>query len=490
MLLEALKHPIQLLSDAKGIYGVGSVASSDYHGPYGKTEIILRPDKFSGHYLHPAALQMIFGGLRHGMFSHMAEERLRGEIHQEMLRRNGLHWPPDDAWWSNDAKQQARNRQIYHGLRRRSMAVINKLIHEALGAAAEPNALALARRFRLRDRYNIYRWNAASPRALQLTDAFPALGLAIVGNYPGRNVKLAEDANRMVENGVRMRDVADLMGVPMAFRAVKPGAAHLALTVFDAFEDPRLIDAHMPKSLPKMKLWLLCINLAHNVGPDFVQWTTRHADEIDGSADEVVRFLEDTKDWVLASYRASVPPHIWRAISGLRQNSSQGEKFINRQFTADMSLATVTKLNADWHEAVAANMTGPDCVFPDPWCPGGIHGGFDIVPVTTSADLYLEGRLMHHCVGTYGDDVRSGRCYIFSVRKDQAPIATLELVRGSTGVTIGQIRGPCNKQPEKVVLRAANSWFRAQKVAMPELTKITPELTLSHIFDDDGNLHF
>ena len=36
-----------------------------------------------------------------------------------------------------------------------------------------------------------------------------------------------------------------MMGVPMAFRRVEPGAADLALAVVDAFEDPRLIDAHM-----------------------------------------------------------------------------------------------------------------------------------------------------------------------------------------------------------------------------------------------------
>jgi len=71
---------------------------------------------------------MIVGGFRHGMFSHMAEERLRQAIHWEMLRRKGLNWPPDDLrWWSKDPEQQARNRQIYHGLRLSSLAVINRL---------------------------------------------------------------------------------------------------------------------------------------------------------------------------------------------------------------------------------------------------------------------------------------------------------------------------------------------------------------------------
>ena len=152
-----------------------------------------------------------------------------------------------------------------------------------------------------------------------------------------------------------MRKIAELMGIPMAFRRVKPGAAHLALAVVDAFEDPRLIDAHMPETLAEMKLWLNCVRLAQRVGPDFVQWTSRHAIEIRGSLDEVVGILRDIADWVRACYRASVPTHIRRAIRGEQRFApTQGEQFVHRQFNADMSLATITKLSADWHEAVAA----------------------------------------------------------------------------------------------------------------------------------------
>jgi hypothetical protein len=128
-----------------------------------------------------------------------------------------------------------------------------------------------------------------------------------------------------------------------------------------------------------------------------------------------------------------------------------------------MSLATVTKLSADWHEAVAANMIGPNSEFPEPWCPGGEACGFEIVPITTSADLYREGKLLHHCGGTYAGSVHSGACYLFSVRKDGAPIATLELVHREAGVTIGQLRGLCNAKAPKEVQRAVNSWLRAQR---------------------------
>jgi len=374
MTLLAVKHQVQLLSNAKGVYGIGLVrgAVEDFLGQ--PPEVVLRPDRLLEAKTCAAALQMIFGGFRHGMFSHMTDERLRREIHREMLRRRGLDWPPvRQKWWSEDSEQQARNRQIYHGLRLNSLAVINGLIGEALEAAAEPNALALARRFRFRQRYEIYRGAAASPRPLQLSDVFPALGLAIfdVRSRHGK-VSLAQEAKRLVEGGARLRKIAELMGVPTALRRVKPGAAHLALAVADAFEDPRLIDAHMPESLTDMKLWLRCIGLAHSVGPDFVQWTARHATEVGSSPGEVIGILRDLADWVRACYRASVPAHIRRALLGDHPFlGAQGEQFIHREFNADMSLVTVTKLSADWHEAVAANMTGPNSEFPEPWCPGG-----------------------------------------------------------------------------------------------------------------------
>ena len=108
-------------------------------------------------------------------------------------------------------------------------------------------------------------------------------------------------------------------------------------------------------------------------------------------------------------------------------------------------------------------MTARNYEFPEPWCPGGAFGGFDIIPITNSADLYREGKLMHHCAGTYAGEVRYGDCYIFSVRKDGSPVATLQLIRGEVGVAIGQLRGPCNAKPSKEVLRATSFWLRAQR---------------------------
>ena len=183
----AIKHPVELLRDGKGIYGIG--VAKDAEIDWEPTDLILRRDCLRESATQKAVLQRITGGFRHGMFTHVTEEHLRQVIHHEMLRRPGLPWSPPESpnghyerYWSSDPRAQLRNLQIYHGLRLRSLSVINKLIGQVLEEAANREAVKVARRFRFYYRYNIYRATALSPRALQLAVTFPALAFAIFGD--------------------------------------------------------------------------------------------------------------------------------------------------------------------------------------------------------------------------------------------------------------------------------------------------------------------
>jgi hypothetical protein len=482
----AANQPVALLRDAKGVYGVGVVGSlrhKDYWS--GSPDLILRPDRVSESIapnsafecyaaLHAryAALQMITGGFRGGPFQHTLEEELRRAIHHELLHRKGLPWSPEEFWGQLEPGRRLKNRQMYHGLRLRSLIVINGLISEALETAANPKAVTLARLFRMRERYSIYCATAQSHRALQLTETFPALGVAIYRGYwaggPGAraSVGLVPEARRLVEAGAPLRTVARLMRIPMAFRRVKPGAADLALSAVGACEDPRLVDAYLPDSLPMMTLWLRCLELAGPVGPDFVEWTARHATEIAGTPQETLSILTDLADWVRACHRASAPSHGRGNVVGDQEAfrpGDEGEQFVVRPFRANMSLATVTSLSHDWHEAVATNMSGPRYEFPEPWCPAGRSGELDIIPITTSAELYREGNLLHHCVGSYQGRVHDGDSYIYSVRRGDLRVATLELHRRAKGIVIGEVRGACNVLPPKQVVRAVERWVGSQR---------------------------
>jgi len=478
-------NPVELLRDRQGVYGIGisdaydiealawacGVDPTDMWRTPHMDNLILRPTMLQFgkqcHYGSFAVLQKITGGFRHGMFTHSREERLRQFVHHEALIRAGLPWPPPNEgnikYWSRDKKQQDRNRQIYHGLRLGSLHVINKLIDRVLREAADQDALKVARRFAFRQGYreSIYRAGAKSRRALQLAETFPVLALAVFGGEArhwhehrvtdfdsekieaemNETARRVQEATDLIERGARLRDVAAVMQIPMALRRVKPGAAHLACSL-----NADWIMSLMPDSLPRMRTWLRAVHDAHiKAGPDFAEWVAAHALEIPvGSENEILSFLHDLADWVRAS------------------NGRDGHQFIVRPFKPTMSLRTVTKLSAEWHNAVASNLSGPQHMFPAPWLPAATVNGLDIIPIENSADLYREGASMHHCVGTYADEVRAGRYYVYSICRDGERVATAGLILNGERARLHQLRGPCNAPAPKQITATVERWLRTQ----------------------------
>ena len=144
--------PVQLLRDGKGVFGIG--VAQHALGDVPAQNFILRPDRFHESVLSRAALQMIVGGFRRGPFFLTQEESFRQIIHHDLLRKNGLAWPPPHdfqiSYWSRDPQQKRRNREIYYGLRLGSLSIVNRLICQALEEAANPDAVKLARQFRMK----------------------------------------------------------------------------------------------------------------------------------------------------------------------------------------------------------------------------------------------------------------------------------------------------------------------------------------------------
>jgi hypothetical protein len=477
--------PVELLRDGRGVYGIGVSDLFDYEAvawscgiermPLSERcppSLILRPDRFMDAKPAEAVLQKIVGGFRRGPFMRSSEEKLRRFIHHEALKRAGLPWPPPDrvSWWAIDKKQQARNCGIYHGLRLLSLHVINKLIGKALEEAADSPALHAARRFTFGYRESIYRAAALSRRALQLTETFPVLAMAIYSDHRRLRPHIADPdwihkidlqladladrkrlAERLVDRGARLRDVAAVMNMPMALRRIKPDMAHLATDLFCRY--PELLD-FIPETTPGQRIWLPVVNWAlGTINYDFGAWAARHMSEVPGlRAQEVCSFLSDLADWAYAEGRS--------------------RQFVTRPFVSSMSVGTASTLSAEWHEAVASNMDGPDVDFPSPWFPTATIGNYQITPIETAAELYREGHCMHHCVGTYSDEVRSGWQYIYSIRRSGARVATVALARCEQGACLSEIReirGPCNTVPAIEIVAAVRRWLREQAPLPPLL---------------------
>ncbi len=239
-----MKFAIDFLKDEKGIYGIGHF---DKKGRATK-QLILRPDMLHLSDAKCAALQMIPKGHCTRYFEHTIEDLYIEKIWAGILRRKGLK--SYNNWICSNKKRSVEECRKYHGSKQAARLIINRLIHGALEEAAEPVALKLARRFAPNFRYDIYAATAQSVRARQLAEVFPVLALCIFKDRLERKDDgLIRGAHRLIESGAKLRDIATLMGIPMSYRHVKPGAAHLALRALDAVNDPRLLDAYRRRKM-------------------------------------------------------------------------------------------------------------------------------------------------------------------------------------------------------------------------------------------------
>ena len=93
--------------------------------------------------------------------------------------------------------------------------------------------------------------------------------------------------------------------------------------------------------------------------------------------------------------------------------------------------------------------------------------GFTIVDVNTENDLGVEGDKMGHCVGSYCDDVASGRTTIYSLRDARnEPHATIEVLptlplgRSRSRGKVEQIKGKGNTAPVEKYRPMIRQWLQ------------------------------
>jgi len=412
--------------------------------------VIYRPDHLEEQ-SHGCALQSLpnkSGWLRW----RSAESIIANHLLTEMLAKKGLdRRQAQPNWWSSDPIAQGDNRRMFHGLKRSALAVTNALVRQAL-TSAPPDALKMARRFPFSRRWIIYRLVARSQRMLQLADVFPLLAVEIARERD--EAKFAE-AHRLLEAGVRLNKIAGLMDVSMAWRGLKPGAISCWSSVtelkdrssFPELKDNVIYDT-MPSSLPAQRRWLVAIRNSSWAGGPYIEWVARNYHLFDcPSFDILAGRISDIGDWVQASYTVGVPKHVLHALGDLtRRFGKSGGEHVTRLFSPDMSVATVTALSFAWHEAVALSDPKTQVPLPKPWREAAKIDEFDIVPLDTAAAIAAEGRAMHHCARTLLPSVRHGASYLYSVRKGDERVATVEVMRAlnGDGVSIRQMRGTAN----------------------------------------------
>ncbi|MFD1469629.1 PcfJ domain-containing protein [Hymenobacter caeli] len=101
------------------------------------------------------------------------------------------------------------------------------------------------------------------------------------------------------------------------------------------------------------------------------------------------------------------------------------------------TVASLLAQTAAWHRRLARlrGHTHSSLPFSTAWeglavpnFVGGDEGGVRITQLTTFGELVEEGRTLQHCVASYVESCRRGRCGIFSLRINRRPVVTLEVL--------------------------------------------------------------
>jgi hypothetical protein len=159
-------RPVNLLSDSKGIYGIGILYDNliDEETRCYK-HLIFRPDviaesafpiKNREALLHTLPKQYFI--LSHEWTLHeimLAEALKRNPRYQEREQEVEAGQEEGGGWWTGDRAKLYR--KIRWGQHKRQLINLNGMLKRLISEAAEPNALKLARRFHPIVRENIYR---------------------------------------------------------------------------------------------------------------------------------------------------------------------------------------------------------------------------------------------------------------------------------------------------------------------------------------------
>ena len=477
------RNGLEFLRDGRGIYGLDFRMKTSEQ----LTALIVRPDKFAenqrNRFSH-SVLQPV--PLKPRIFRYSTERKLADDLHkilfQQSARLDGMN-PGRPGDMEADLRKDTRLRHKFYGTQAKAYGITNALIRQLLDEAGDQDAIRVARQYGSGHREDIY-WLASKSRRLrQICDTFPIIArIAAQKDHYGDEAARTSAAEIIdaIERGKPLRSVAQLAGVPFVMRAVPPRAVVEAYSARSWFErNPHLIN-HMPKSARAIRTWFEILNHVGDISPDFAEWCSKRM-PFDCSYEEAAHEVRNIGDWVTASYNVQADRAIQRTIEDLRDRVPpkyferqptavrNGFELVRRPFSPDMSLATVRCLSEEWHDALAGRQYSPqNTPLPEPWSEAAEAEKHQFVPIETALELYHEGKAMRHCVTTYAERVRWGDCYIYSMRKDEKRIATVEVVAdGPTGVQLGQVAGPCNQRVDRKTQRRVEKWFRSTKFTRP-----------------------
>jgi hypothetical protein len=309
------------------------------------------------------------------------------------------------------------------------------------------------------------------PCAIDYINQAPVLVLAVTQGSKTYEQKerqlICEKLKPLIERGPKLRELLGAFGVPVQLRALRSwalGPSKWKAVKAVAKIPPSTLAQSIPEKPKAQSLWLGAVG----------GWTDvmdrRFNDRYRLLEWAVMRFKEWPLNWheTIATSLADFAGTVGAGFNerwDLRQAQERCEQWHAMLASQSAEQQFVTKHGVGWRDKIDYGH------FPEEF---GTSDGLRVVALRTGEDVFLEGQAMHHCVASYADDVVRGRCRLFSVRRGDDRLATVELVLAAPahyvigGASmhgqmwgISQMKGPCNADPPKSVKTAMVEFLKS-----------------------------
>lgn len=309
-----------------------------------------------------------------------------------------------------------------------------------------------------------------SSRLGDLLYSFPAAAFAIVSGCADHNRR--GEAVRLVKDGADLRRVARALDLPGWSKRLPPEA--FVEPIGDLSGDEvfnRKIVNLIPEEPEVAAMWLKWL-LAARAGcdDDFALWI---------AAQKIY-----SPDWAEHFVRPIDPPILplstfaWFSA----HENEPASRLIDRPWHKRMGLGTAVTNMVAWFDKVLLELSRADQHRgPGRYSKRKGKNRFTLVPLVTAQELAEEGEAMNHCVATYASAVAQGHCRIYSVRRGNRRLATLELRWPNHRMgrpVINQLLGHSNVAVDREVYLAVGDWLAQNQklVCAPVISGVVDHL--------------
>ncbi len=280
-----------------------------------------------------------------------------------------------------------------------------------------------------------------------LVYSFPGAAFAIAGGISSSHQRAK--ATCLVREGANLCQIGNAIGLPGWTRRLPPEAYH---EVIGPIPDGNGFSNHIVNTIPKdpqkCAHWLQWVSWSYRLcDGNFTLWIARQ------------RFWDNICD--KSNIILPLAAYAWYS----QKEGTTACNLMEHRWTPNLGFAKAYHGASRWHMRCLYEYCNDDKRNAGRWFALQRVSGIRIVPLRTPIELADEGEKMGHCVADYTEYVLSGICLIYSIRRGNRHLATLEVRPRSLrdgNPRIIQLRGPHNAAVDEDVCHAVDIWLVRQ----------------------------